>query len=221
MYVLKSTLIPAFIALASVAACGDDDPVIEPDAAADVTDAAPDASEDAAEDAADASEDADVTTDAGEDATEDAGEDTSADATTDSAADTSEDPDSDTPEDASGGDASEDTSADASGGITLSAGEAAAVCGSGGDRLLTASPTGDPGAIIVTHAGFSMGCCPEFLRVSASANQATDTISIAYELGPDLCDCICTLDTAYSLSGIPAGEWTVTASEDSAAVSVP
>jgi hypothetical protein len=204
MYVLKSTLIPAFIALASVAACGDDDPVIEPDAAADVTDAAPD-----------------VTTDAGEDATEDAGEDTSADATTDSAADTSEDPDSDTPEDASGGDASEDTSADASGGITLSAGEAAAVCGSGGDRLLTASPTGDPGAIIVTHAGFSMGCCPEFLRVSASANQATDTISIAYELGPDLCDCICTLDTAYSLSGIPAGEWTVTASEDSAAVSVP
>ena len=142
------------------------------------------------------------------------------DAATDTTEDTSADATEDATEDAEP-DATEDASADTGEEIALTAGEAAAVCGSGDDPLLTASPTGDPGAIIVTHAGFSMGCCPEFLRVSATANQGTSTINVSYELGPDPCDCICTLDTAYTLSGIPTGSWTVEVGGDSATVEVP
>ena len=47
--------------------------------------------------------------------------------------------------------------------------------------------------------------------MQARADWSTNTIEVPYDTMPDPCACICTLDAAYVLEGIPAGTWTVDA----------
>ena len=65
-----------------------------------------------------------------------------------------------------------------------------------------------PSAIQVMHFNFQMGCCPES-EILASSDSAQSTITVTYNLWDDLCDCICDLDAMFTLTGIPAGSWTL------------
>ena len=65
-----------------------------------------------------------------------------------------------------------------------------------------------PSAIQVMHFNFQMGCCPQS-EILASSDSAQSTITVTYNLWDDLCDCICDLDAMFTLTGIPAGSWTL------------
>ena len=65
-----------------------------------------------------------------------------------------------------------------------------------------------PGAISVLDFDYAVGCCPE-LDMTADLNQGAATITMGYTLSNDICDCACSLDILFELSGIPAGTWTL------------
>ena len=67
---------------------------------------------------------------------------------------------------------------------------------------------GGPGAILVLEFDHSVGCCPE-LDVSPELDFAAATLTVTYTLSNDMCDCICDIDLGYTISGIPAGNWTL------------
>ena len=46
------------------------------------------------------------------------------------------------------------------------------------------------------------------------------TVAVTYEETGDPCDCMCTYNFAYSLTGLTAGDWTITAAGDTATVTV-
>ncbi len=60
------------------------------------------------------------------------------------------------------------------------------------------------GSLSVSHFAFSEGCCPE---IGVSAALTDRMIRVEVDLFNDFCECICTLDVVYTLSGVPSGEW--------------
>ena len=81
-------------------------------------------------------------------------------------------------------------------------------CGSGGEDRLEATATA-PGQVAVTHLGYADGCCPREVVPAVAVDG--DTLRLSYTLVEDLCDCICSLDVAYTIVGVPAGDWTLMA----------
>jgi len=60
------------------------------------------------------------------------------------------------------------------------------------------------GGLDVVHTAAQMGCCPEF-SAEAELSLRNDTLLVNYNLANDFCDCICNLNLAYTLTGIPEG----------------
>lgn len=87
-----------------------------------------------------------------------------------------------------------------------------------GTRVLSATPS-SPGTVMVNHADFREGCCPDF-TATANANRGEARIDVSYSLTDDACDCVCLLDLTYTLSGIQAGEWSLAAGFDLTVVTV-
>ena len=64
----------------------------------------------------------------------------------------------------------------------------------------------DDGTIEVVHYAWSDGCCPQ---IDIAAEGDGDTITVRFELYDDFCNCICSLNVGYTLTGVPAGTWTL------------
>lgn len=93
-----------------------------------------------------------------------------------------------------------------SGICALETSEALVDCGDG--TVALAAVSNAPGELTVNHGAFSQGCCPNF-AVTGEASQRRSEIAVTYALTEDVCDCICMLDLQYTLTGIPAGNWTL------------
>ena len=78
---------------------------------------------------------------------------------------------------------------------------------SGTMTTLKASVAGN-GEIDVEHYAVQVGCCPTF-SASATYDASEALIEVDYVFAEDMCDCICMLDVSYTISGVPAGEWTL------------
>ena len=75
------------------------------------------------------------------------------------------------------------------------------------------------GSIEVTDTHFYDGCCPQ-LTVEAELHVGSATIVPNYTILSDDCECEAALTLSYSVSGIPAGSYTVEIDGLSAAVAV-
>lgn len=73
------------------------------------------------------------------------------------------------------------------------------------------------GAIQVLHLNVQDSCCLD--HEVKTAVSGTD-LTVTYESSGDPCDCVCGYDYSYSVSGLEAGDWTVTAGDSSATVTV-
>jgi hypothetical protein len=85
--------------------------------------------------------------------------------------------------------------------------ENAEVTGCDGDSGISSELTASfnsSGGLEVQHIAAQMGCCPEF-SADAELSLRNDTLLVNYNLANDLCDCICNLSLAYTLTGIPEG----------------
>ena len=75
------------------------------------------------------------------------------------------------------------------------------------------------GTILVEHYAVKTGCCPTF-TASATYDQSTAMIDVDYAFVDDFCDCICALDVSYAVSGVPAGDWTLTTSNAQTTITI-
>jgi hypothetical protein len=60
----------------------------------------------------------------------------------------------------------------------------------------------ESGGLDVTHVNAMEGCCPEF-SADAELNLRNSTLEVGYTLVNDNCDCVCSLNLAYTITGIP------------------
>lgn len=81
---------------------------------------------------------------------------------------------------------------------------------------LTVSATG-PGTISVLHLNVPDECC---LEHEIALSEAGTTLSVEYEAKGDPCDCMCSFDYSFTVSGLDPGTWTVQAGDSSATVQV-
>lgn len=113
-------------------------------------------------------------------------------------------------DDTSSDDTSSDDTSDPcgeSGICPLTATAAEVSCDAGvGPGLTVTSPAA--GTVSGVDGDVQEGCCPTF-EVQGEASQRTSTVSVTYLLTDDVCDCICSLDLTWTLTGVPAGAWTV------------
>jgi hypothetical protein len=110
-----------------------------------------------------------------------------------------------------------DTDAD----IELRVTHPGADCGEGGDEALDLStPSTSDHEIDVVHLSAADGCCPEYLDVTATLDEDGGLIAATYTLGPDPCECICSLDFSYTLHEVPSGTWTVQSGSQSGSIVV-
>lgn len=82
-------------------------------------------------------------------------------------------------------------------------------CGDGTEVPGLSATSPAPGEVEVTHIDALTGCCPQDLSVAVTASGTT--LTVAYDLVEDLCECACALDLSYRLLEVPAGTWTLTA----------
>ena len=75
------------------------------------------------------------------------------------------------------------------------------------------------GTLDVVHLGAADGCCPDF-EVTAELNLGDDNLTANYAFTNDFCDCVCSLDVAYTLTEIPTGSYTLMANGTSLPFSV-
>ena len=75
------------------------------------------------------------------------------------------------------------------------------------------------GSIDVEHFAVQVGCCPSF-SASASYDTSTSVVAVEYDFADDACDCVCMLDVSYTVSGVPAGEWTLQTMNGSTTVTI-
>ncbi len=79
-------------------------------------------------------------------------------------------------------------------------------CGDGtGAGIVASSPSA--GRIDITHFDALTGCCPEGVSVEVAATEST--LSLAYDLINDFCECACEIDLSYAIVEVPAGSWTL------------
>ncbi|MCB9693701.1 MAG: hypothetical protein H6736_17970 [Alphaproteobacteria bacterium] len=65
---------------------------------------------------------------------------------------------------------------------------------------------------------YAEGCCPQF---EGTAGITGEDVRVFYGLQNDLCDCICSLNLAYAIEGMPSGTWRITDGDAEAWVTVP
>ena len=75
------------------------------------------------------------------------------------------------------------------------------------------------GTLDVVHLAAADGCCPEF-EVTAELNLSDEQLTADYTFSNDFCDCVCSLDVAYTLSEIPTGTWTLVANGSTQSITV-
>jgi hypothetical protein len=92
-------------------------------------------------------------------------------------------------------------------------------CGDPSDQETLTAVSAVAGRIDVTHLDYASGCCPEAVQVEVEV--LGRTLDVSYTLVNDFCDCICELDTSYTLVGVDGGPWTVRAGAVEATVEVP
>ncbi len=85
-----------------------------------------------------------------------------------------------------------------------------------GPETLTVTPAG-PGTIEVLHQNVPDACCVEHEVITSVSG---DALTIVYESSGDPCDCMCSYDFSYTLSGLTTGDWVVEAAGSSATVTV-
>jgi hypothetical protein len=73
-------------------------------------------------------------------------------------------------------------------------------------RLVATSPKAGQVALLLED--WAQGCCPT-TTVTGVADDGV--IEAVVGLSDDLCDCVCTLSTTWTFSGVPAGTWSVRA----------
>lgn len=90
-------------------------------------------------------------------------------------------------------------------------------CGIDGGELLEATAP-SAGRIEVAHRDAMTGCCPEALEIALDT--ADGVLAVDYTLVNDDCECACELDLEYAIDDVPAGSWTVVATDSGASVRV-
>ncbi len=85
-----------------------------------------------------------------------------------------------------------------------------------GPETLTVTASG-AGTVQVLHQNVPDECCVEH-EVATSISGTT--LTIEYPSSGDPCDCMCSYDYSFTVSGLTAGEWTVEAGDASAVVTV-
>jgi hypothetical protein len=93
-----------------------------------------------------------------------------------------------------------------------------ATCGEDGREGIEVSATNDA-QVGITHGAFSEGCCPD-LAISGVLDDEERTLTATYDLTNDICECVCSLDIEYGISGLPAGNWTLIAPDGNTAAFV-
>lgn len=77
--------------------------------------------------------------------------------------------------------------------------------GSDGSRVDAWSDSA--GTVEVSHHGYEWDCCAEW---EVSVTEEGASLLVAYDDVDDMeCDCSCPWSLAYTLTDVPAGEWTV------------
>lgn len=87
---------------------------------------------------------------------------------------------------------------------------------SGEPESLTVTADG-PGTIQVLHLNVPDECC---LEHEIALSEAGTTLTVEYEAKGDPCDCICSFDYSFTVSGLEPGTWTVQAGNSSSTVQV-
>lgn len=143
------------------------------------------------------------------------------DTSTSAEADADADADADTDTDADA-DADADTDADADPQSVPVTGASYECDGwdTGAISALSAEAGKSSGTAEVSHTDVETGCCPT-LDLTAVADTTSNEIDVTYNLDKDDCDCVCSIDLAYTLTDIPSGTWTVRARGDAAKVTIP
>lgn len=98
-------------------------------------------------------------------------------------------------------------------GVAVSAGES----DSGHSVSATASGSG---VVSVLETSAAYGCCPDVV-VAAQLDTSSGRIAATSTFGTDMCACFLVLDLAYTLTGVPAGTWTLDVGGASTTVAVP
>ena len=63
------------------------------------------------------------------------------------------------------------------------------------------------GHVRVKHDAHLANCCAEF-SLTATASESGD-VSIVYDEGDALCDCVCLVNLRYNIVGLPSGNWNI------------
>ena len=88
------------------------------------------------------------------------------------------------------------------------------------EALLVLTPAA--GTLDIEHAGAILGCCPTSFTVRlVQDDPAQRRLREELTLSEDLCDCACLLTARYSVGGLEAGRWTVSAGTQDVEVDVP
>lgn len=75
-------------------------------------------------------------------------------------------------------------------------------CLNASSSTVLAASFNDAGELDVTHINAQQGCCPEF-SADAELSLRNDALDVGYSLVNDNCDCVCNLNLAYTITGIP------------------
>ena len=73
------------------------------------------------------------------------------------------------------------------------------------------------GAVHVEHNHVADDCC---LEHTVTASTSGTTLNISYPSSGEPCDCVCSYDYSFNVSGLAAGAWTVNAAGSSTTVTV-
>lgn len=79
--------------------------------------------------------------------------------------------------------------------------------------------TASAGRISVVDVDVLAGCCPA--GVAVGLDVTGEVITPRYTPGADPCDCVCGLDTTYTITNVPAGTWTVDDGSHQSTATVP
>ena len=79
--------------------------------------------------------------------------------------------------------------------------------GSEGSASMEASYDEAAGHVSVAHTSHEANCCADFSLTATGS--ADGSLSVVYDEGEALCDCICMYNLSYNVVGLPSGEWSI------------
>jgi hypothetical protein len=75
-----------------------------------------------------------------------------------------------------------------------------------------------PGTVHIAHASLYANCCSD---ITPSPSLVGTELALGYAGTGGECDCMCTFDLTYDVTGVAAGTYTVTYADLSTTVTVP